>query len=290
MNTTPLVAVNGLTKTFRRRASFGGSRGSNGGVVHAVVDVNFTINRGKTLGLVGESGSGKSTTGYILAKLLSQTAGEYHLDGSDVSVIRARQEKSFRRKVQIIFQDPTDSLNPRHSVQQIVEEPLVIHRIGNKKERTDLVANALEMVELRPQSTFAQRFPSELSGGQRQRVAIARAIVLEPQLLVADEPVSMLDVSVRLGLMNLFLRLQDDLGVALLFITHDLSVARYLAHDIAVMKRGRIVEMNETSKVLDSPSHDYTKELRASVSSPGEVAARLRPVCSPWGQQESSLS
>lgn len=271
-----LVSVIGLTKSFRQRGSISSRRDGKIGVVNAVIDVSFMIARGKTLGLVGESGSGKSTTGYILSKLLHQTSGTYLFDGNDVSEIHGPDMKRFRKSTQIIFQDPSDSLNPRHTVQQIISEPLAIHRIGTRAERLERVNNALEMVELRPPSTFAQRFPSELSGGQRQRVAIARAIVVEPAFIIADEPVSMLDVSVRLGLMNLMLRLQDELGVAYLFITHDLSVARYLCHNIAVMKAGRIVEIDEATRILDHPKSAYTQALRAAVSSPGEVAARFQ--------------
>ena len=283
----PLVQVRGLTKNFARRSAIFSRLTGEDAVVRAVAGIDLEIGRGETLGLVGESGSGKSTTGYILAKLETMSSGEYRYRDVDVSDLNRRDLKAFRRRVQIVFQDPSDALNPRHTVSRIVTEPLLIHQIGDRKERQERMAKALEMVELKPWNVYANRFPVELSGGQRQRVAIARAIILDPEFVIADEPVSMLDVSVRLGLMNLLLDLQQRLGMSYLFITHDLSVARYLCHRIAVMHKGRVVESGVADRVLDSPQEEYTRLLRRSVTSPSDVAARLLDTSSDPGTWRS---
>ncbi len=264
-----LVQVENLRKLFpltrglfRRESLF----------VHAVDDVNFTIKRGESLGLVGESGSGKTTTGKLLVRLLEPTSGRIlmKMDGEEVDISKLKGEslKRFRRYVQMIFQDPYESLNPRFTVFDTVAEPLVVQGIGDVLEREERVAQMLALVGLTPPSSFLFRFPHELSGGQRQRVAIARALIIEPSFVVADEPTSMLDVSIRTGIMYLMLDLAERLGVTYLYITHDLAVARYMSSKLAVMYLGKIVEMGETEEVLQKPLHPYTRALISAVPVP----------------------
>lgn len=265
----PLIKVSGLSKHFpltqgllRRTTSF----------VHAVDGIDFEIERGQSLALVGESGSGKTTTGKMLVRLLDPTDGHIQLNLNDTSVdvatLKGRSLKSFRRNVQMIFQDPYESLNPRRTIFDTVAEPLQVQGIGNVLEREERVAEILALVGLSPPTSYMFRFPHELSGGQRQRIAIARALVIEPDFVVADEPTSMLDVSIRTGIMKLMQDLADRLGVTYLYITHDLAVARYMASHIAVMYKGKIVEMGEMERVLHNPEHNYTKELLAAVPVP----------------------
>ncbi len=265
----PLIAVDNLSKfypvskgLFARARSF----------IHAVDNVNLQIGRGESLGLVGESGCGKTTTGKLLVKLLDPTAGHIYLNsngrGLDLSTLRGPETKQFRRQVQMIFQDPYESMNPRLTIYDTVAEPLVVQGIGTLAEREELVAEFLVLVGLTPPSSFMFRFPHELSGGQRQRVAIARALVVQPTFVVADEPTSMLDVSIRTGIMHLMLELAQRLNVTYLYITHDLAVARYMCDRIAVMYLGKIVELAETEELLSHPLHPYTKALLASVPVP----------------------
>ncbi len=239
---------------------------------HAVDDVSFQIGRGESLGLVGESGCGKTTTGKLLVKLIDPTGGHIFLgtNGSriDVAPLKGAGMKQFRRRVQMIFQDPYESMNPRLTIYDTVAEPLVVQNIGTLVEREELVAELLALVGLTPPSSFMFRFPHELSGGQRQRVAIARALVVQPNFVVADEPTSMLDVSIRTGIMHLMLDLAQRLDVTYLYITHDLAVARYMCHRIAVMYLGKIVELAETEELLNHPQHPYTRALLASVPVP----------------------
>ncbi|MGQ9466716.1 MAG: ABC transporter ATP-binding protein [Anaerolineae bacterium] len=264
-----LVRVEGLSKFFpltrgllRESRSF----------IHAVEDVNFAIAPGRSLGLVGESGSGKTTTGKLLVRLLDPTAGHIYLRSDsgevDIATLRGKDMRAFRRRVQMIFQDPYESLNPRLTIFDTVAEPLVVQGIGNVLEREERVAEMLVMVGLTPPSSFMFRFPHELSGGQRQRVAIARALIIEPNFVVADEPTSMLDVSIRTGIMYLMQDLAQRLGVTYLYITHDLAVARYMCEEIAVMYLGKIVEYAETEELLSHPLHPYTRALVSAVPIP----------------------
>jgi peptide/nickel transport system ATP-binding protein len=234
-------------------------------VVRAVDGVSFTLERGELLALVGESGCGKTTTAQTVLRLVDPVSGRIAFDGRDITSLANRDLRPLRRRMQIIYQDPYESLDPRLTVRGTIEEPLVIHHTGgSKKERAGLVRDALTRVELTPPELFLERYPHELSGGQRQRVAIAASIVLGPELLVADEPVSMLDVSVRAGLLGLLDRLRQS-GLAILMITHDLSTAARFADRIAVMYLGRIVEEGPAQAVVEDPQHPYTKALLSVV-------------------------
>ena len=282
----PLVQVQGLTKLFPvSRSLFRGPRA----FIHAVDDVSFDLQEGERFGLVGESGCGKTTIGKLLVKLQEPTQGSITFRDADIRGTKGGQLKAFRRKVQMIFQDPYESMNPRRTIFDTVAEPLVVQGIGNSLEQLDRVANLLELVGLTPPETMMFRYPHELSGGQRQRVAIARALVVEPGFVVADEPTSMLDVSISAGIMRLMLDLAERLGVTYLYITHDLAVARYMCHRIAVMYLGKIVEVAETEELLASPLHPYTRALLSAVPVPnpgfrrepvnilGDVASPINP-------------
>lgn len=258
---------------FRRAKSF----------IHAVDGISLEIRRGESLGLVGESGCGKTTVGKLLIRLLDPTSGEiaFRLDGggpADISRLRRGPEwKAFRRAAQMIFQDPYESLDPRMTVQDCVAEPLHIQGIGAEPERRARVSEWLQTAGLTPPASFLLRRPHELSGGQRQRVAIARALILEPRFVVADEPTSMLDVSIRAGIMQWMQDLAARLGVAYLYITHDLAVARYMSQNLAVMYLGKIVETGETEEVLAYPLHPYTRALLAAVPIPDPHSRREPP-------------
>jgi oligopeptide/dipeptide ABC transporter ATP-binding protein len=257
----PALEVHAVRKHFRT----GGQVFSRGTVVPAVDDVSFEVRPGRVLGIVGESGSGKSTLANLLVGLESLSGGEILIDGRGLT---RRRNTALRRDVQMVFQDPFGSINPRFTVGRTVEEPLLIHRLGDPAERRQRAIAALEDAELRPGDAFFDRQPHELSGGQRQRVAIARAIVLQPKLLVADEPVSMLDVSVRAGILRLLRRLVSHGGMAMVFITHDLSIAGSICDDLAVMYRGCFVEYGPVLTVLRQPIHPYTAALIAAVPVP----------------------
>ena len=265
-----LVRVEGLKKYFPVGGSLFKRAKSH---IYAVDDVNFTIQKGKSLGLVGESGCGKTTTGKMLARLYDPTGGHIYLNDMelgqvDLAEVKGMQLKTFRRRVQMIFQDPYESLNPRRTIFDTVVEPLAVQGIGDLVEREERVANLLELVGLTPADTFLFRFPHELSGGQRQRVAIARALIIDPAFIVADEPTSMLDVSIRIGVMQLMQELADRFGVSYLYITHDLAVARYMCQDVAVMYLGKMVEMAETEELLAHPLHPYSQALISAVPIP----------------------
>jgi peptide/nickel transport system ATP-binding protein len=232
------------------------------GVVRAVDGIDLHLVRGEVLALVGESGSGKTTTGRVVVKLTRQTGGTVSLDGNDVSSLWSNKElRTYRRRVQMIFQDPYETLNPKHTIREFVEEPLVVNKIGTVDEREAKVLAALEAAGLRPAADFANRYPHELSGGQRQRVVIAGALVMDPEVIVADEPVSMLDVSIRTELLRLMLDLRAERGLTYLFITHDLSLAWVIADRIAVMYLGKIMEIGPASDVIHHPHNPYTQAL-----------------------------
>jgi len=246
--------------------------------VHAVSDFNLQIQYGESVGLVGESGCGKTTTGKLITRLIDPTEGKIELRTTqgvvDIASLRGKQMKEFRQMVQMIFQDPYESMNPRLTIYDTVAEPLDVQGIGTVREREEMVTHFLEIVGLTPAASFLFRYPHELSGGQRQRVAIARALVVNPQFVVADEPTSMLDVSVRTGVMHLMQELGEKLEVTYLYITHDLAVARYMCNRIAVMYLGKLVELAETEELLHYSQHPYTKALLSAVPVPDPTFTR----------------
>jgi oligopeptide/dipeptide ABC transporter ATP-binding protein len=251
----PLLEVRALAKHFA---------GKRGETVRALDGVSFTLGRNEVLGVVGESGCGKSTLGRTLLRLVEPTAGTVWFEGEDITTLGRSDLNRRRREMQIVFQDPFSSLNPRHKVGFIVGEPLVIHGVDGVKQR---VAEMLEIVGLAPDA--AQRFPHEFSGGQRQRIAIARALALRPRLLVADEPVSALDVSIQSQIINLIAELRQRFGLSMLFISHDLSVVRHVSNRIAVMYFGRIVEIGASADIFERPAHPYTQALLSAIPRPG---------------------
>ena len=273
MSAEPLLRVRGLTKHFPVR---GGMFLRTTGHVHAVDDVSFELDVGETIGLVGESGCGKSTVGKTLLRLHEPTAGEVLFEGRDITTMGRAELRQLRRDIQIILQDPFESLNARHTVGKILEEPFVIHRIGTPQERRRWAAELLERVGLSPAA--ASRFPHEFSGGQRQRIGIARAIALRPKLIVCDEAVSALDVSIQSQIINLLLDLQREMHLALIFIAHDLAVVKHVSDHIAVMYLGEVVETATANSIYASPRHPYTQALISAIPMPDPRADRDRIV------------
>jgi oligopeptide/dipeptide ABC transporter ATP-binding protein len=288
---TPLVSVRNLKTFYSIRGSFGDRLiGREAGSVRAVNDVSFDLRHGEVLGLVGESGSGKTTLGRTLLGLVRATSGSVHFEGRDITKLSERQLREHRRQMQIVFQDPHASLNPAMTIGQAVAHPLEIHGlVRGRDEARRRVAEVLEVVGLSPPEQFLDKYPSDLSGGQKQRAVIARAIILNPVLLVADEPVSMLDMSVRAKILELMLSLKRDFDLTYLYITHDLATAKFFCDRIAIMYLGRIVEIGPSEAIYEDPKHPYTQALLRAIPEPdprrtvardlprGEVPDAARP-------------
>ena len=271
----PLLEVRHLVKEFGRNAGLLRQRT----VVRAVNDVTFAIDEGETFGLVGESGSGKTTTGRCILRLVEPTSGEVRFKGEDVLSFSPSRMRQARRDMQVVFQDPYSSLNPRMRAGAIVEEPLIIHRTGSKSERRARVAELFELVGLDPAQLT--RYPHQFSGGQRQRIGLARALALNPSFVIADEPVSALDVSVQAQIINLLMDLQARLQLTYLFIAHDLRLVRHICSRVAVMYLGKIVEMGPTERLFAAPAHPYTRALLSAIPVPDPKAERQRIVLDP---------
>ena len=267
----PLLSVTELHKHFPVREGLLIER--KVGEVRAVDGVSFDVQPGETLGLVGESGSGKSTTGYCILQLLKPTSGSIKFEGTELTDLGREEMRRMRREMQIVFQDPYSSLDPRMTVGDIVGEPLIVHGIGTRRDRSARIRDLLDVVGFDP--TFTNRYPHEFSGGQRQRIGIARALALNPKLIVCDEPVSALDVSIQAQILNLLRDLQRDFGLTYLFIAHDLAVVRAMSDTIAVMNQGKIVEVGAAEQIYNSPQNEYTKALLTAV-----------PVADPRRQRE----
>ncbi|GAC91595.1 oligopeptide ABC transporter ATPase [Anoxybacillus flavithermus NBRC 109594] len=259
----PLLQVKGLKKYFPITA---GLFNKQIGQVKAVDDLSFSVYKGETLGIVGESGCGKSTTGRMLLRLIEPTEGSIVFENEEVTKLSPQQLRKLRRDMQMIFQDPFASLNPRHTVEKILEEPLIVHGIGSKEERRKKVREMLEVVGL--SSYHAKRYPHQFSGGQRQRIGIARALMTKPKLIIADEPVSALDVSIQAQVLNLLEDLQKEFGLTYIFIAHDLGVVRHISDRVGVMYLGRMVELANSEDVYRNPKHPYTQALLEAVPIP----------------------
>jgi peptide/nickel transport system ATP-binding protein len=266
-----ILSIKNLKKYFEPHQSFAQSivGGGQKKLIKAVDDISFDIRRGEIFGLIGESGSGKTTTGKLVMKLIEPTSGQMVFNGEDVTRLDKEKLKQYRRKVQMIFQDPYASMNPRFKIKDVLEEPLIIHNVkATIEERTKMIVKALEEVKLTPAEEYMGRWPHMLSGGQRQRVATARTLILNPLMLVADEPVSMIDLSTRAEILYMMKEVQKELGLTYLYITHDLSTARYFTDRIAVMYLGRIVEIGRADDIIDNPLHPYTQALIEAVPEP----------------------
>lgn len=263
MTTRPLLKVKGLKKYFPVKK---GLLARTAGYVKAVDDVSFHVNEGETLGIVGESGCGKSTTGRMLMRLLEPTEGTVEFDGKELTTLSSEEMRKTRRDIQMVFQDPYASLNPRHTIERILSEPLLVHGVSSAKERRKKVHEFLEVVGL---SAFhAKRYPHQFSGGQRQRIGIARALMTNPKLIIADEPVSALDVSIQAQVLNLMQDLQKEFNLTYIFIAHDLGVVRHISDRVGVMYLGRLVEVAESEQLYAKPLHPYTQALLSAVPVP----------------------
>jgi oligopeptide transport system ATP-binding protein len=258
-----LLEVNGLKKYF---PITGGLFGRKQGEVKAVDDVSFYVRKGETLGIVGESGCGKSTTGRLLMRLIEASEGKIVFEDQEITSMSKSELRKTRRDIQMVFQDPYASLNPRHSIEQILEEPLIVHGIGTKEERKKQVREMLEVVGL--SSYHAKRYPHQFSGGQRQRIGIAKALMTKPKLIIADEPVSALDVSIQAQVLNLMKDIQAEFQLTYIFIAHDLGVVRHISDRVGVMYLGRLIELSDSEDLYENPMHPYTKALLSAVPIP----------------------
>lgn len=259
-NTPKLIEVKNLYKTYGENAGFLSQKSEP---VHALKGINLDIEQGEIIALVGESGSGKSTLGNCILKLLDTTSGEILFKGENILNYNKKQTKDFRRHAQMIFQNPYSSLNPKMRVREILEEPLIIHGYRNKNDRTERIAEIISLCGLNENDL--RKYPHEFSGGQRQRIAIARALILKPEFIVADEPISALDVSIAAQIINLLIELKDKLNLTFLFISHDLNIVKYISQKTAVLNQGVIVESGITDEIFKNPKDDYTKLLLSSI-------------------------
>ena len=279
----PIIRVEGLEKHFRiRTGSFGRK-----GLIHAVNGVSLEIAKGETLGIVGESGCGKSTLGRTILKVLEPDAGRIWCDGTDITGFSRHQMRPWRRRMQMIFQDPYASLNPRFTVGELIAEPMEIYRTHGEAEQRERVQELLQIVGLKPD--HIRRYPHEFSGGQRQRIGIARALALEPEFIVCDEPISALDVSIQAQIVSLLERIQDEKGLSYLFIAHDLTMVRHISHRIGVMYMGDLVEIGPADEICDHPLHPYTRLLMSAVPIPDPIQARRQRTQLPEGEVPSPI-